>query len=73
MWAICKTLIKTMFFIVKKCILNQTHDYWLIFNTLHAAFPISVSIQMDIQQFQPPPTILLGGILSLNYKHCTCI
>jgi hypothetical protein len=36
--------------IVKKCILNQTHEYWLIFNTLHAASPMSVNMQMETQQ-----------------------
>jgi hypothetical protein len=39
-----------MFPIVKQCILNQTHNHWLIFDTLHPAISISVNMQMEIQQ-----------------------
>ncbi len=56
-----KHSLKLCFFIVNKCILNQTHDYWLIFNTLHAAFPISVSMQMEIQQFQTTSNNFIRG------------
>ncbi len=41
----------------------------LIFDTLHAAFSINVNMQMEIRNLKPPPTILLKGILSLNYKY----
>jgi hypothetical protein len=48
MWAVCKALIETMLLVVKQCILNQTHGYWLISNALHVAFSINVSMQMEI-------------------------
>jgi hypothetical protein len=50
-----------MFPIVKKCILNQTHSYWLIFNILHATFSISVSMQMEIQQSETTSNNFIKG------------
>jgi hypothetical protein len=61
MWVVCKTLIKIMLPIVKKCILNQTHGYWLIFNILQVAFPINVSMQMEIQQSEPTSSNFTRG------------
>jgi hypothetical protein len=61
MWVACKTLINIMLIIVKKCILNQTHNYWLIFNILQAAFLINVSMQMEIQQSEPTSSNFIRG------------
>ncbi len=46
---------------VKKCILNQTHDYWFIFNIVHVAFPINVSMQMEIQQSKTTSSNFIKG------------
>jgi hypothetical protein len=61
MWTVCKTLTKIMFPIVKKCILNQTLGYWLISNTLHVTFSISVSMQMEIQQSETTSNNFIKG------------
>jgi len=60
-WAICKAFTNTMFLIVKQCILNQTCDYWLISNALHATFSISVSRQMEIQQSETTSSNFIKG------------
>jgi len=68
MWAVCKTLTKIMLPIVKKCILNQTCGYWLIFNTLHATFSISVSMQMEIQQFETTSSNFIRGGFEYEFQ-----
>ncbi len=50
-WAICEVVTKIMFFVVKKCILNQTRRHWLLF----VALSIIMCMKNQIQQSKITP------------------
>jgi hypothetical protein len=72
-WAIYKMVVKTMFTIVKQCILNETQQYWLFSNVINAILAIILCMQNEIQQYDLPFAILWKGILNMNWWYCECI
>jgi hypothetical protein len=43
-WAIAQVIIATLLLVVKQCILNQSHIFWLLLNTRVFAFNLCISM-----------------------------
>ncbi len=63
--AIYKMVVKSMFTIVKQCILNETQQYWLFSNVINAILSIILCMQNEIQQYD----ITLHNILKRDFEY----
>jgi hypothetical protein len=50
--AIVSAITYTILLVVKLCVLNQSHGYWLLLDALFFAFTLCISMKVDLARIQ---------------------